>query len=107
MAGPSTRLVAAIPIHRARLTSKDPCDRGAQFTNEELLKAYREKFDADKLEQSLQTALRVRKMGGHPVGPLAALHYIFAQRDPRKADAHLGCVLRAARSGYADTHSRF
>jgi hypothetical protein len=68
------------------LTSDDPSNRGAQFSNEELLKAYRESFDADRLENSIHSALAVRKTCGHPVGPLAALHYLFADRDQRKAD---------------------
>jgi hypothetical protein len=68
------------------LTGTDPSDRGAQFSNEELLRAYREKFDTDKLEESIQAALAVRKTCHHPVGPLAALHYLFAQGDSRKAD---------------------
>lgn len=69
------------------LTGDDPSDRGAQFSNEELLKAYREKFDPDRLERSIHSALAVRKTCGHPVGPLAALHYLFADRDQRKADS--------------------
>ncbi len=69
------------------LTGDDPADRGAQFSNEELLTAYREKFDAERVEQSVIAALAVRKTCHHPVGPLAALHYLFAERDQRKADA--------------------
>jgi hypothetical protein len=68
------------------LTSDDPSDRGAQFSNEDLHRAYREKFDGDRLEHSVRAALAVRKAVGHPVGPLAALHYLFAERDARKAD---------------------
>jgi len=68
------------------LTGKDPTDRGAQFSNEELLGAYREKFDAERLDQSIQRALEVRRACHHPVGPLAALHYLFSERDQRKAD---------------------
>lgn len=69
------------------LTSDDPKNRGAQFSNEELLKAYRENFDTDKLESSIQSALAVRRTCGHPVGPLAALHYLFSERNQQKADA--------------------
>src|SRR6266702_3416931 len=69
------------------LTSEDPSNRGAQFSNEDLLKAYREKFDSERLDQSIHAAMAVRKTCGHPVGPLAALHYLFAERDSRKADA--------------------
>jgi len=69
------------------LSSGDPSNRGAAFSNEELLKAYQEKFDADKLQNSIRAALDVKKTSSHPVGPLAALHYLFAQRDQRKADA--------------------
>lgn len=68
------------------LSSSDPADRGAQFSNEELLKAYREAFDAERLEHSIHCALAVRKTCGHPVGPLAALHYLFSDRDQKKAD---------------------
>lgn len=69
------------------LTSANPGDRGAQFSNEELLAAYREKFDSDKLEHSIQCALAVRRSTRHPVAPLAALHYIFAQKNRQKADS--------------------
>ena len=69
------------------LTSDDPGNRGAQFSNEELLTAYREKFDAERIEQSIHAALAVRKTSHHPVGPLAALHYLFSKRDARKADS--------------------
>jgi hypothetical protein len=69
------------------LTSRDPSDRGAQFSNEELLGAYRDKFDANRLDASIQSALEVRRACHHPVGPLAALHYLFSQRDQQKADS--------------------
>jgi hypothetical protein len=69
------------------LTSTNPSDRGAQFSNEELLQAYREKFDADRLEHSIQSALAVRRSTRHPVAPLAALHYIFAEKNRVKADS--------------------
>jgi hypothetical protein len=69
------------------LTGDDPSDRGAQFSNEELLTAYREKFDTERLEQSIIAALAVRKTCHHPVGPLAALHYLFAEHDQKRADA--------------------
>jgi hypothetical protein len=69
------------------LTSNNPGDRGAQFSNDELLKAYREKFDSDKLEHSIQSALAVRRSTRHPVAPLAALHYLFAEKNPQKADS--------------------
>lgn len=65
----------------------DAGDRGAQFSNEELLTAYREQFDAERIEQSVIAALAVRKTCHHPVGPLAALHYLFAEHDQKKADA--------------------
>ena len=68
------------------LDGEDPADRGAQFSNEELLTAYREKFDPERIEQSIIAALGVRKTCGHPVGPLAALHYLFAERDEKLAD---------------------
>jgi hypothetical protein len=69
------------------LEQRDPGDRGAQFSNEELLTAYREKFDSDRIEESIVSALDVRKTCHHPVGPLAALHYLFAEKDHSKADA--------------------
>ncbi len=69
------------------LNSENPADRGAQYSNEQLLTAYREQFDADRLEDSIVAALAVRKTCHHPVGPLAALHYMFAERDQKKADA--------------------
>lgn len=69
------------------LTSDNPGDRGAQFSNEELLEAYREAYDPDKLEHSIQCALAVRRSTRHPVAPLAALHYIFAEKNRQKADS--------------------
>jgi hypothetical protein len=69
------------------LTSQNPGDRGAQFSNEELLQAYREKFNTDKLEHSIQCALAVRRSTRHPVAPLAALHYLFAEKNRQKADS--------------------
>jgi hypothetical protein len=68
------------------LTGENPTDRGAQFSNEELLQAYRERYDADRLEHSVQQALKVRKTTRHPVGPLAALHYLFSEKHASKAD---------------------
>jgi hypothetical protein len=68
------------------LSSDNPTNRGAQFSNEELYSAYREKFDGDRIEHSIKHALRVKRFG-HPVGPLAALHYLFAERNAAKADA--------------------
>jgi hypothetical protein len=69
------------------LGSDDPTDRGAQFSNEELLNAYREEYDVERLDHSIQSALEVRRSCHHPVGPLAALHYLFSQRSQQKADA--------------------
>ncbi len=69
------------------LTGANPGDRGAQFSNEELLQAYREKFDPDKLEHSIQCALAVRRSTRQPVAPLAALHYVFAEKDQQRADS--------------------
>lgn len=68
------------------LTSDNPGDRGAQFSNEQLLDAYREKLNAEKLEHSIQCALAVRRSTRHPVAPLAALHYLFSEKDRQKAD---------------------
>jgi hypothetical protein len=69
------------------LTGEKKTDRGAQFSNEVLLNAYREKFDSDQLEKSIQSALKVKRTTAHPVGPLAALHYLFAQSNEKKANA--------------------
>lgn len=69
------------------LTGSDPSDRGAQFSNEELLQAHRETFDPERLEHSIQAALAVKKTTRHPVGPLAALHYLFSVSNQQKADA--------------------
>jgi hypothetical protein len=68
------------------LTSNNPGDRGAQFTNEYLHEIYKTKFDADRLEHSIQCALSVRRSTRHPVAPLAALHYLFAEKNSQKAD---------------------
>jgi hypothetical protein len=69
------------------LTSENPGDRGAQFSNEALLQAYHERFDANKLEHSIQCALGVRRSTRHPVAPLAALHYLFAEKNLPLADS--------------------
>jgi hypothetical protein len=69
------------------LTSDNPGDRGAQFSNETLLQAYREKFDTDRLEHSIQCALTVRRSTRHPAAPLAALHYLFAEKNLPLADS--------------------
>ena len=68
------------------LTGDNPTDRGAQFSNEVLLKGYRERYDPDRLEHSVQVALKVKKTTRHPVGPLAALHYLFSEKHLNKAD---------------------
>lgn len=68
------------------LTSENPGDRGAQFSNEALLEAYHKKFHADRLEHSIQCALAVRRTTRHPVAPLAALHYLFAEKNLPLAD---------------------
>jgi hypothetical protein len=69
------------------LTSRNPADRGAQFSNEDLLQAYNERFDRDRLDHSIRAALEVRRSTRHPVAPLAALHYLFAEKELHKADA--------------------
>jgi hypothetical protein len=69
------------------LTSTNPSDRGAQFSNEELLESYREKYDADRLEHSIQAALAVLRSTRQPVAPLAALHYVFSEKNSLKADS--------------------
>lgn len=69
------------------LGSDEPSNRGAQFSNEELLAGYRQRFDPEKLEESIKAALKVKRATRHPVGPLAALHYLFSERDPKRADA--------------------
>ena len=68
------------------LTSDNPTNRGAQFSNEELYQSYLERFDGDRIEHSIEYAMKCKPLG-HPVGPLAALHYLFAERDAEKADA--------------------
>jgi len=68
------------------LTSDNPANRAARYTNEELLHAYEQVFDRTRLEHSIKMALEVQKTTGHPVGALAALHYIFAEANLSKAD---------------------
>jgi hypothetical protein len=69
------------------LDSDNPSDRGAQFTNDELLAAYQQRFNHDQIEHSIKNALEVRRSTRHPVGPLAALHYLFSLRNQQKADS--------------------
>lgn len=72
------------------LTSDNPNNRGAHFSNDELLAAYRERFDPVAIEESVRIALEVKKGTGAPVGAVAALHYIFSQEDgPDKANAFM------------------
>lgn len=70
------------------LTSDNPNNRGASFTNDELLEAYRGRYDPVLIEDSVRIGLEVKKGTGAPVGAMAALHYIFAKEDgPEKATA--------------------
>jgi hypothetical protein len=66
-------------------TGSNPADRSAHFTNEELLSAYREKFDPVQVEDSVRIGLEIKKQTGAPVAPVAALHYLFKQADGDKA----------------------
>lgn len=66
--------------------SNNPNNRGAHFTNDELLRAYREVFKPVEVEQSVRLAMEVKKNTGAPVGTVAALHYLFSIEDPDKAD---------------------
>lgn len=67
------------------LTGRNPADRSAHFTNEELLSAYREKFDPVAIEDAVKIALEVKKNTGAPVGSVAALCYLFTKEDGDKA----------------------
>jgi hypothetical protein len=71
------------------LTGENPNNRGAHFTPEELLRAYRERFDPIDIEDSVKRALEVKKTQGAPVASTAALHYLMARLDKEKADAFL------------------
>lgn len=68
------------------LTSGKPGDRGARFSNEELLETYRHEVDPERLKHSIKMALEVRKTTGQPPATLAALHYLFHTEEPVKAD---------------------
>lgn len=63
------------------LTSDFPGNRGASFSNETLLEAYKERFDPISVERSVRVAMEVKKGTGAPVGSVAALHYLFALED--------------------------
>lgn len=63
------------------LTSDNPNNRAAHFTNDDLLAAYRQRFDPVAIEDSVRVGLEVKKGTGAPVGAVAALHYIFAKED--------------------------
>lgn len=65
--------------------SSHPGNRGAHFTNEELLDAYRTQFDPIAIEESVRIGLEVKKGTGAPVGSTAALHYLFKREDGDKA----------------------
>lgn len=67
------------------LTGSNPADRSKHFTNDELLHAYREKFDPVRIEESVRIGLEVKKNTGAPVGSVAALHYLMAQEDGERA----------------------
>lgn len=68
------------------LTSPNPNNRGAHYTNEELLEAYRHRFQPLDIENSVRVALEVKKGTGAPVGSVAALHYLFARENPDLAN---------------------
>ncbi len=63
------------------LTSDNPANRGAHFTNEELLSAYKTRFEPLDIDRSVKVAIEVKKGTGAPVGAVAALHYLFAKED--------------------------
>lgn len=63
------------------LKSDHPGNRGAHFTNEELLDAYRTRFEPMDIDRSVKVAIEVKKGTGAPVGAVAALHYLFAEED--------------------------
>lgn len=69
------------------LTSDKPGNRGAHFSNEELLSAYRGEFNPLDVEKSVRFAMELKKTMNVPVGSAAALHYLFARQDSAKADA--------------------
>lgn len=71
------------------LTGDNPNNRGAHFTPEELLRAYRERFDPVDIEESVKKALEVKRTQGAPVASVAALHYLMARTDKEKADAFI------------------
>lgn len=68
------------------LNSENPGDRGAKFSNDELLEAIQRDFDQDKIKDSVKIALEVKNATGAPVGNIAALHYLFSQEDKQAAD---------------------
>lgn len=67
------------------LTSDKPNNRGAHFTNEELLTSYRAYNPVD-VEKSVRLALELKKTMNVPIGPAAALHFLFARQDAAKAE---------------------
>lgn len=71
------------------LTSDNPNNRGAHFTAEQLLRAYRERFDPVDIEASVKAALEVKKTQGAPVASVAALHYLMSRLNPDTANAFL------------------
>lgn len=65
------------------LTSDNPLSRDTR-TGEYLLNKYRERFSG--VSESISIARTIRRNCGHPVGNVAALHYLFCKVDSEKAD---------------------
>lgn len=71
------------------LTSENPNNRGAYYSPEDLLRAYRERFNPMAIEDSVKLALEVKKAQGAPVAATAALHYLMSLTNKEKADAFM------------------
>jgi hypothetical protein len=85
------------------LTGADPTNRALSIPNIDLAKAY-DVLDPDKLTESVKAAIAVKRTTRNPVGPLAALHYLFAEVSPTKADTfYREWASGVARSGRAPT----
>lgn len=81
------------------LTSENPLSRDTR-TPDYLLKRYQERYSG--VSDSISTARTIRRNCAHPVGNVAALHYMFSKVDPDKADEFCQRWATGMRNGNMD-----
>jgi hypothetical protein len=63
------------------LTGPEPKNRALSIKNDVMQRFFNEKIDANVVafQHSISEAIEVKRLIGQPVGPVAALHYLFAK----------------------------